>query len=277
VASISVPCPVKLRSRHPDSEATVLPIGDDPNPRGVHWMTILLIVVNVAVYLLVTLPMSGQAVNPADPRVAEYIAAISKQLPPGTNPAAVLAGMSQYDLFVYQWGFRPAAMNVTDLFFSMFLHGGFMHLFGNMLFLFIYGNNVEDRLGPFGFLAAYLLTGVAAALFQAAFNMNSNIPMVGASGAISGVLGFYLRWFPRHYVKVFMFLPPLFMGVRMFSASLVLWMYLILDNVLPFVLASQGGGGVAHGAHIGGFIAGFVAAVVMGRPRQGTPDQGIAR
>ena len=246
----------------------MFPIGDYPNPRGIHWMTIVLIVVNVAVYLLVTLPMSSQPVSPADPRVAEYIAAIMKNLPPGTSPSAVFGSMSQYDLFVFQWGFRPAAMNLGDLFFSMFLHGGFMHLFGNMLFLFIYGNNVEDRLGPLGFLAAYLLTGVAAALFQAVFNMSSNIPMVGASGAISGVLGFYLRWFPRHSVKVFMFLPPLFMGVRMFSASLVLWMYLILDNVLPFVLASQGGGGVAHGAHFGGFIAGFVVAVVMGRPRQ---------
>jgi membrane associated rhomboid family serine protease len=246
----------------------VFPIGDYPNPRGIHWMTVLLIVANVAVYVLVTLPMSAQPVTPADPRVAEYIAAIMKDLPPGTNPAAVFGGMSQYDLFVYQWGFRPAAMNVGDLFFSMFLHGGFMHLFGNMLFLFIYGNNVEDLLGPLAFLAAYVLTGVAAALFQAVFNMSSNIPMVGASGAISGVLGFYLRWFPRHYVKVLLFLPPFFMGVRMFPASLVLWMYLIVDNVLPFLLASQGGGGVAHGAHIGGFIAGFVAAVVMGRPLQ---------
>jgi len=243
----------------------VFPIGDYPNPRGVHWMTVLLIVVNVAVYLLVTLPMSAQPVNPADPRVAEYIAAISKHLPPGTNPAAIFGGMSEYDLFVYQWGFRPAAMNVGDLFFSMFLHGGFMHLFGNMLYLFIYGNNVEDRLGPFGFLAAYLATGVAAALFQAVFNMNSNIPMVGASGAISGVLGFYLRWFPRHQVKVFMMLPPFMVGVRMFPASLVLWMYLILDNIVPFLMASQGGGGVAHGAHIGGFIAGFLVAVLMGR------------
>jgi len=245
-----------------------LPLGDYPNPRGIHWMTIALIVINIAVYLLVTLPMSSQPVNPADPRVAEYIAAIARQLPPGTNPAAVFGGMSQYDLFVYQWGFRPAAMSVADLFFSMFLHGGFLHLFGNMLFLFIYGNNVEDRLGPFGFLTAYLVTGVAAALFQTAFNITSNIPMVGASGAISGVLGFYLRWFPHHYVKVFVFLPPFFMGTRMFSASLVLWMYLIFDNVVPFLLASQGGGGVAHGAHIGGFIAGLAVALAMGRPRR---------
>jgi membrane associated rhomboid family serine protease len=250
----------------------VFPIGDYPNPRGIHWMTIVLVVVNVAVFVLVTLPMSAQGVDPADPRVAEYLAAIAKSLPPGVSPAAVLGQMTEYDLFVFQWGFRPAAMNVGDLFTSMFLHGGFMHLAGNMLYLFIYGNNVEDRLGPFGFLVAYLATGVAAAMFQAAFNMTSNIPMVGASGAISGVLGFYLRWFPRHYVKVFMFLPPFFMGVRMFSASLVLWIYLILDNIVPFLAATQGGGGVAHGAHIGGFIAGLAAAFVRGRPDPGPSE-----
>ncbi len=238
----------------------MFPIGDYPNPRGIHWMTLLLIVANVAIYALVTLPLSAQGVDPADPRVAEYLAALSKSLPPGVNPAAVLGQMTQYDLFVFQWGFRPAAMNAGDLFFSMFLHGGFMHLAGNMLYLFIYGNNVEDRLGPF------------AAMFQAAFNMASNIPMVGASGAISGVLGFYLRWFPRHYVKVFMFLPPFFMGVRMFSASLVLWIYLILDNIVPFLAAAQGGGGVAHGAHIGGFIAGLAAAFVLGRPEPGPAE-----
>lgn len=250
----------------------MFPIGDYPNPRGIHWMTVLLIVANVAVFALVTLPMSVQPASPADPRLTEYVSSILKELPPGTNPAAVLGAISQYDLFVYQWGFRPAAMSAADLFFSMFLHGGFMHLAGNMLFLFIYGNNVEDRLGPLGFLAAYLATGVAAALFQAVFNADSNIPMVGASGAISGVLGFYLRWFPRHYVKVLLLLPPFFMGVRMFPASLVLWMYLIVDNVLPFLVAGQAGGGVAHGAHIGGFLAGLAAAFVLGRPEPGPEE-----
>lgn len=254
-----------------------LPLGDSPNPRGVHWMTITLIVVNVAVYLFITLPLSAQPVNPADPRVSEYLAAIARYLPPGASAQEILAGTSQYDLLVYQWGFRPAAKSATDLFASMFLHGGLMHLAGNMLFLFIYGNNVEDRLGPFWFLLAYLATGVAAAMVQTAFNTGSNIPMVGASGAISGVLGFYLRWFPHHYVKIFMFLPPFFMGTRMLPASLVLWMYLIVDNVLPFLAASQGAGGVAHGAHIGGFVAGLAVAFAMGRPavpeRQWSPDR----
>jgi membrane associated rhomboid family serine protease len=250
------------------------PLGDYPNPRGLRWMTLALIVANVGVYLVVTLPLSGQAVNPADPRVAEYVAALAKSLPPGTRLSDVAKQLSEYDLFVFQWGFRPAAMNVGDLFASMFLHGGLMHLAGNMLFLWIYGNNVEDRLGPIGFLIAYLLTGVAAVAFQTVFNPGSNIPMIGASGAISGVLGFYLRWFPHHYVKVFIFLFPFYVGTTMLSASVVLWVYLIFDNVVPFLTARSGGGGVAHGAHIGGFLAGLAAAWVMGRK---PPEEAIPR
>jgi membrane associated rhomboid family serine protease len=252
-----------------------LPIGDYPNPRGLHWMTLALIVANVAVYLLLTLPLSAQPANPADPRVAEYISALARQLPPGIRPGDVARSLTAYDLLVFQWGFRPAAMNVTDLFASMFLHGGFMHLFGNMLYLWIYGNNVENRLGPIGFLIAYLLTGVAATAAQTLFNLNSGIPMIGASGAISGVLGFYLRWFPHHYVKIFVFLFPFYVGPTMLPASLVLWAYLIFDNVVPFLFASAQGGGVAHGAHIGGFIAGFAVALVMGRRSSddGTPRE----
>jgi membrane associated rhomboid family serine protease len=243
------------------------PIGDYPNPRGWHWMTVLLILANVAVYVLFTVPLSAQPVNPADPQLAELLASLQTRLPPGTSLAEVTRQLTQYDLFVYRYGFRASAMNVTDLFASMFLHAGFMHLAGNMLFLWIYGNNVEDRLGPIGFLLAYLLTGVAAVAFQTVFNLGSDVPMIGASGAISGVLGFYLRWFPKHYVKVFIFLFPFFVGTRMLPASLVLWMYLILDNIVPFVLGGGGGGGVAHGAHIGGFLAGLAIAWAMGGPR----------
>jgi membrane associated rhomboid family serine protease len=108
-----------------------------------------------------------------------------------------------------------------------------------------------------------LLTGVAAALFQMAFSLGSSIPMVGASGAISGVLGFYLVWFPRHVVKVWVFLFPVYMGVVQIGATFVLIMYLVLDNIVPFLIMHSQGGGVAHGAHIGGFIAGMAAAFVL--------------
>ena len=91
---------------------------------------------------------------------------------------------------------------------------GRLHVAGNMLYLWIYGNNVEHRLGAFWYLFWYLLTGAAAALFQMTFSLGSSIPMVGASGAISGVLGFYLVWFPRHVVKVWVFLFPLLYLIR---------------------------------------------------------------
>ncbi len=250
----------------------LFPIGDYPNPRGLHWMTLALIASNVAVYLLVTLPLAVQPVHPADPRVAEYVAALARDLPPGVSRAEFARRLTEYDLFVFQWGFRPAAMSVTDLFASMFLHGGLLHLAGNMLFLWIYGNNVEDRLGPFGFLLAYLATGVAATAFQTLFNPSSAIPMIGASGAISGVLGFYLRWFPHHQVKLFVFLFPLYVGPVLLPASVVLWAYLIFDNVVPFLVSSTAGGGVAHGAHIGGFIAGFALALALGRRPARAPE-----
>lgn len=241
----------------------LLPIGDYPNPHGRHWMTLALIAANVAVYVLVTLPLTAQPVHPADPRVAEYLLALRRHLPPGIGPSEVLRSLTEYDLFVFEWGFRPAAMSLTDLFASMFLHGGLMHLVGNMLYLWIYGNNVEDRLGPVGFLAAYLATGIAATAFQTLFNPASPIPMIGASGAISGVLGFYLWWFPHHYVKLFVFLFPFYVGTTLLPAGIVLWAYLVFDNLVPLLFAPAGG--VAHGAHIGGFIAGFAAAVALGR------------
>ena len=245
-----------------------LPIGDEPNPHHLPVMTIALIAANVAVYLLVTLPLGMRPPDPADPALAEYLRAILPQLPPGTSAQEVLRQISAYDLVVYEWGFRPDAASIVTLFTSMFMHGGLLHLLGNMLYLWIYGNNVEHRLGAFGYVFWYLATGVAAALFQTLLNLGSSIPMVGASGAISGVLGFYLIWFPRHVVKVWVFLFPIYMGVVEIGATFVLIMYLVLDNLVPFFLAQSQGGGVAHGAHIGGFIAGMAAAFVMrGRSR----------
>ena len=120
-----------------------------------------------------------------------------------------------------------------DLLSCMFLHGSLMHLFGNMLFLWIYGDNVERRLGSFAFLLWYLLTGVAATLAHALVFSSSEVPLVGASGAISGVLGFYFVWFPRNVVRMLAFLPPFLMQVFEIPARYVLGMYLVLDNLCP--------------------------------------------
>ena len=238
-----------------------LPLGDEPNPRGTPVVTWTLIGVNVAVFLLVTLPLS--TIQPAfdDPMLVEYVRALAPRLSGRMELEALLQQVSAYDLVVFAHGFRPAEPSVPALATSMFLHGGFMHLAGNMLFLWIYGDNVEHRLGRWRYLAAYLGTGVLATLSHAALDLDSAVPVLGASGAVSGVLGFYFIWFPRNRVRLWIMLFPFFMNVVYAPARLVLGVYLVVDNLLP-LLASRatGGGGVAYGAHIGGFAAGLAYA-----------------
>ncbi len=244
----------------------LLPLSDAPNPRGTPVVTYLLIAANVAIYLLFTVPLGMERASLDDPALGAYLNVIRDSIPPGVSLRAVLEQLSAYDLFVFAHGYKPAAPQVTDLVASLFLHGGFMHLFGNMLFLWIYGDNVEHRLGRLPFLFWYLVTGIAATLAFSLFAGNSLVPLVGASGAISGVLGFYFLWFPRNHVRVFVFLFPFFMNVIAIPARIVLGVYLVIDNLLPFVLTGgAGGGGVAHGAHIGGFVAGLAAAWFMER------------
>jgi membrane associated rhomboid family serine protease len=243
----------------------LLPLSDAPNPSGTPIVTYLLIAANVLIYGLVTFPMGTERPSPGDPALAAYVEAIRDSIPPDVPLRAVLSQISMYDLFVFEHGFKPAAPRIGDLFASLFLHGGLMHLFGNMLFLWIYGDNVEYRLGRLPFLLWYLATGVVATLAFALFAPGSMVPLVGASGAISGVLGFYFLWFPRNTVRVFVFLFPFFMNVVAIPARIVLGVYLVLDNVLPFLLTpGSAGGGVAHGAHIGGFLAGLAVAWMMG-------------
>jgi membrane associated rhomboid family serine protease len=253
----------------------VLPLGDAPNPRGVPLVTYALILANVAVYVLISLPLSVTAPDPKDPALLEYVRAVVDHLPRGLTAQDFLEQMSAYDLFVFHWGFRPAEPSLPNLFTSIFLHAGFLHLFGNMLFLWIYGDNVEHRLGGLPFLFWYLATGVAATLFHAAFDLGLALPLVGASGAISGVLGFYFLWFPRNTVRLLFLLFPFFMEVITVPARIVLGLYLIADNLLPFLVTRGfGGGGVAYGAHIGGFLAGLAVAwfvdrkEVRGRPAE---------
>jgi membrane associated rhomboid family serine protease len=141
---------------------------------------------------------------------------------------------------------------------SMFLHGSWMHLLGNMWFLWLFGNNIEDSMTRGRFLVFYILCGLAAALLQVMMNPDSNIPMVGASGAISGVMGAYLVLFPR--VRVFTLVPLGFILTTMALpawAMLVYWAVLQLGSGLLTVGAAETGG-VAFWAHLGGFLAGIV-------------------
>jgi membrane associated rhomboid family serine protease len=154
---------------------------------------------------------------------------------------------------------------VSTLFSSMFMHGSWMHLLGNMWFLWLFGNNVEDSMTRPRFLAFYLLTGLTAALAQVAANPASEVPMVGASGAISGVMGAYLVLFPR--VRVYTLVP---LGFILQSMALPAWGMLIYWAFLQFAggitsVVSEQGGGVAFWAHLGGFVAGVVLVKLFER------------
>ncbi len=171
---------------------------------------------------------------------------------------------------VYSFGVIPAVLlNFADLppqlvvlppeitiITSMFLHGSFLHLAGNMLYLWIFGNNVEDSMGHFRFILFYLLCGTAAALFQVFMNPESTIPMIGASGAISGILGAYLLLYPHARVLVAF---PIFFFIHTIEipAMIVLIMWFLMQ-VISNAASVSGQGGVAFGAHIGGFIAGMI-------------------
>lgn len=168
----------------------------------------------------------------------------------GVIPAVLLDGQSlPPDL-------NPIAGQLTVLT-SMFLHGGWMHLIGNMLYLWIFGNNIEDSMGHVRFVVFYVLCGVAAALAQALADPSSEVPMIGASGAISGVLGAYLLLHPHARIRTLIFLGFLITTIRL-PASIVLGGWIVLQLISYAGTPAGQEGGVAWLAHIGGFIAGML-------------------
>ncbi|MCR8828124.1 rhomboid family intramembrane serine protease [Pseudosulfitobacter koreensis] len=167
--------------------------------------------------------------------------------------------------FFINWAFIPARITAGEGYYSlltsMFLHGGWMHLAGNMLFLFIFGDNIEDEMGHLPYLGFYLLSGVAAGLAQYAFAPISGVPTVGASGAIAGVMGGYLLLFPKAKVDILIILIVFF---RIFPIPA--WVMLMVWFAMQFVGgigSNPDTGGVAYWAHAGGFVAGLLLAVPL--------------
>ena len=160
--------------------------------------------------------------------------------------------------FIYRFGFIPANFSIITVFTSMFLHGGISHIMGNMWFLWVFGDNVEGVLGHVKFAVFYIICGLAATMSQLFVDPSSTIPMVGASGAIAGVLGMYMIRFPHARVHVFAFIIIFFTTFRM-PAMFVLgfWFFNQLTNGLGS-LGFDTTGGVAWFAHIGGFISGVM-------------------
>jgi len=177
--------------------------------------------------------------------------------------------------FVYQFAVIPAQLtsgidlgDITDLITSMFMHAGWAHIGGNMLYLWIFGDNVEDSMGHWRYLIFYLAGGLAAGVVHVITNPNSQLPTVGASGAIAGVLGAYLVLFPRSRVLTLVTLGYFIRMIKV-PASVVLGLWFVLQ--LFNGVLSLGGpdvGGVAFWAHVGGFVAGFLLAKLLAQKRQ---------
>jgi len=194
-------------------------------------------------------------------------------------------GETALDAFTRRWGVVPAdltaawgrgdylSLETATLVTSQFLHGSWLHLLGNMLYLWIFGNNVEDRFGRVGFLIFYLFGGALAGLSQVAIDPASTIPTIGASGAIAATLGGYLVLFPRARVTSLVLLG-FFYQLMDVPAVIILgfWFVLQLVDGLTSLGVTHGGGGVAFFAHIGGFVVGAVVARLavglVGRPRR---------
>jgi membrane associated rhomboid family serine protease len=163
----------------------------------------------------------------------------------------------------------PLGTPLTTLFTSMFLHGGLLHIGSNMLYLFVFGDNVEDKLGHLRFLIFYFACGVIAGLTHILINANSPVPSIGASGAIAGVLAAYLRLFPHAQVRTLIFIGPIVLVPRIAAAFLILFWFVtqFLAGITSLGATSEQTSGVAVWAHVGGFLAGLVLVELM-RPRE---------
>lgn len=239
-----------------------IPIADYNPTRRRSVVTLLLIAVNVGVFVLWQ-PWGGGVCEQSafyarwgaiPDEIVERQPLDQQELDSTVDPRCGLEAMSDKSVSV-------------SILVAMFLHGGWAHLLGNMLFLFVFGDNVEDRFGRPQFLVFYLACGTIATVMFAALNPTSTITLVGASGAIAGVLGAYLIMYPTAMVRVF--LPPFF--ILPLPAVLVLVGWFVLQ-VFADRLAAQTGAGIAYFAHVGGFVAGVLITLLLGeRPQRPLP------
>jgi len=229
----------------------MFPIRDDNPTLGAPAITVVLIGLNVAAWILV----QGMGAEPTLSQSVCELGLIPGELL-GRIPEGYTLPMSREMSCVIgppHW-YTPLS--------SMFLHGGWLHLIGNMWFLWLFGNNVEDSMGHARYLVFYLLCGLAAASAQTLVNPNSAIPMVGASGAISGVMGAYIVLYPRVRIHMLIFLG-FFITRAVVPAYVMLGYWLLLQIVGGLPALAEESGGVAFWAHAGGFLAGAVLVLVF--------------
>ena len=265
----------------------MIPIGDSPRSRTRPWVNYGIILVNVAVFLLM---LSLSTEIPASNSQALH------EFNDQTNGVCyqVETAPTTLDRFACKWAFQPREffdnlagrsdvprpdrpVILISIITALFLHAGWLHIIGNMLFLWVFGDNVEDRLGHAGYLVFYLLAGIAAMLVQGLLDVNSAVPVLGASGAVAGVLGAYLVYYPRATVRVVIpFFVLIFIPIPVPAFVMIgLW---FLQNLL-FGVASVSNAaapdtGVAFFAHIGGFVFGvLVAGLFLRRLRLRPPPR----
>ena len=242
----------------------MFPIGDENEPgRGPAFFSLVFIAINIAVFLLLQVPEEGSANQP----FTYGYSVIPLEITEGrdlTRPVAIEVG-GQRGVIPQAPGPDPIQLTLLT---SMFMHGGWLHLLGNMLFLWIFGDNVEHRVGHIPYVLFYLGAGVIASFAQIAIQPDSVIPTLGASGAISGVLGAYLIMFPRNRVTVVIlrFIPVQVPAI----IAIGLWaVFQFINGLGSIAVTEQTTGGVAYMAHIGGFVAGVVFGFI-GRGIWGT-------
>jgi membrane associated rhomboid family serine protease len=232
----------------------MFPIKDDQPRYSTPYVNGFLIGLNILIYLLQFLQAG------ADPRGADLFDRQFGEVP--AHLAAFLAGSHRYSL----------EQVVLPFFTSMFLHAGWLHVLGNMWFLFIFGDNVEDYLGHFKYLVFYLLSGLFAMATQVAIYPHSNVPTVGASGAIAGVLGAYFLLYPRARVLTWFFVFVLWVPAWIILGYWFALQFLSGTAALSMAHAAGGDvGGVAVWAHVGGFVAGLVMVKMFGERRRRSP------
>jgi len=248
-----------------------IPLKDYNPTRRVAIVTILFILLNFAVFIYQSYlsdeykqnPLQASDLQPlAWPSSLEYFVVkdglIPRELTGGQN-VGIPVGEDRWGHAVI---FSRQTSPLLSLLLSIFMHGSWLHLLGNMLFLWIFGNNVEDRLGSFTFIVFYLLCGIGASLTHVLFNLNSLTPVIGASGAVSGVMGAYLLLFPNARIRTLVFIFILFTTMDIPAA-----VFLVIWFVFQFFYAG-GGAGIAWLAHVGGFMLGMLLLrVFRGRKR----------
>jgi membrane associated rhomboid family serine protease len=229
----------------------MIPIKDYPGPRrSFPWVMLTILTVNVLVFIF------ELGVGDTDSLDQLFLSA-------GVVPVEFTRGLLVGPP-------PPFNMPWITLFTSMFLHGGLLHIASNMLYLFIFGDNVEDRLGHVRFLIFYFLCGLAAGITHIVVNANSATPSVGASGAIAGVLAAYLVLFPHAQVRTLLLIGPFILMPRIAAGFLILFWFFtqFISGITSLGAATDTSGGVAVWAHIGGFIAGLILVQVMApRPK----------